>query len=114
MITVQRDFTFSDGVAPYTYTWVVTGGCATVTPVSGTTTGTITSLFEFTNQACFNSSTFSLNVSDANGCASTFSIAVQNPCTNFSTTPIVQSNGYRFEIQASSPQCAETISMDLR
>ena len=110
MITVQRDFTFAAGTAPYTYTWVVTGGCATVTPVSGTTSGAITSLFEFEDQACFNSSTFSLNVTDANGCTSTFSISVQNPCTNFSTTPIVQSNGYKFEIQAASPQCSATNS----
>jgi len=106
MITQQFTYTLSGGTAPYTYAFVPSSSCVSFSPSQGTTNGVVSAVATYDDETCVLGVTLSLDVVDAQGCKSSFSLNPVNPCSSLDMDSIVQLDDYKFRAVASSSGCS--------
>jgi len=102
MITVNKVYDIQTGTGPYTFTWTPSNACVTISQLTGTTIGSLSTTFT-ADEFCF-PFTANLFVRDAEGCVSNTVFEFTSPCTEFTLSNITASpyqNGeYRFNVLA--------------
>lgn len=105
-IFISKQILVSDGKAPYSYSWSSDNGCATFTQPSGITMGNIQTGITFTSESCLTSSTITLSVTDADGCSTTDTITINNPCTTLALNAIGAGDNFVYSVTAASSNCS--------
>lgn len=114
MIQRTVELEISGGQAPYIYQWTKSQNCVQFSQVSGTlgsstaptATSTLQTTLTYTDESCLNSTTITLEVTDAQGCVNTKVVNVTNPCSNFTLNSITESAGNVFNVTGTSTECA--------
>ncbi len=102
MITINRVYDIQTGTGPYTFTWTPSNSCVTISQLTGTTTGSLSTTFT-ADESCF-PYTANLFVRDAEGCVSNTVFQFTSPCNEFTLGDITASpytnEEYRFNVLA--------------
>lgn len=108
-IVINKILEVSSGTAPYSYTWTSDNSCVTFSQATGTTDGVIETDVLFEDESCFTAlPTVTVEITDANGCTSSFTPTFNNPCSSFTNTGIQSTSGNIFSISTGSPGCSST------
>lgn len=100
MITVRKTFNIQVANAPFEFSLVPSGDCASVSVVSTSSTQVVVDI-TWTSEACISTTTFTANVVDSAGCILTTPVTIDSPCDTFSVTDISVDSLFNMSVVAS-------------